>query len=90
MLENKLSKLRPKIIDKKQMSRRLGSRLPRSRQEILVSCTPIRWAQSICRKHQAMHIKRLNGIGVTDITDDIFDVMGSLSWIYAEPVVVAN
>ncbi len=37
-------------------------------------------------KYKAMHIKRLHDIGITDITDHVFDIMEDLSEITKAPL----
>lgn len=37
-------------------------------------------------RYKAMHIKRLHAIGITDITDHIFDIMEDLSKITKAPL----
>ncbi|WP_106795117.1 monooxygenase [Aquimarina sp. Aq78] len=38
------------------------------------------------KKYREMHIKRLNAIGITDITDHIFDIFEDLSKIDNAPI----
>lgn len=38
------------------------------------------------RQYREMHIKRLNGLGITDITDHVFDIMEDLSRITKAPL----
>jgi hypothetical protein len=37
-------------------------------------------------QYRAMHIKRLNDLGITDITDHVFDIMEDLSKITKAPL----
>lgn len=37
-------------------------------------------------QYRAMHIKRLNDLGITDITDHVFDIMEDLSRITKAPL----
>ncbi len=37
-------------------------------------------------KYKAMHIKRLNAIGITDITDHVFDILEDLSRMNRAPL----